>query len=66
MKEIVIRGRQHEWAIPIPDRIAADLAEDGFEVFEVVNTVPAWAADVGLTRVWCFAQDVWNLPGRWL
>jgi hypothetical protein len=33
---------------------------EGFEIDEVLNTVPAWAADLGLARIWCRVQDAWQ------
>lgn len=63
MKYVIhVRGKRHEWGITIPERMVDDLRDDGFEVMEVVNTVPMWVVDLGLTRVWCWCQDVWNLP----
>lgn len=33
---------------------------EGFEIYEVCNTVPAWAVSFGLTRAWCRVQDLWQ------
>lgn len=61
---VTIRGRQHEWQIPCPDASVEALREDGFEVVEVVNTIPEWVVSLGLTRSWCALQDLWELPSR--
>lgn len=64
MKHIVVRGREHEWTVFVGDAQGEALRQDGIEVMDVVNTVPEWAAMLGLARIWCLAQDVWNLPSR--
>jgi len=61
------RGRTHTWALLIhrTEEAAADMRADGIELHEVANTVPLWAANLGLARLWCFTQDVWTWPGNW-
>lgn len=57
-----VRGRTSEWCITwdASQEQIDDMRADGLEVHELRNSVPAWAVDFGLTRVWCFAQDVFN------
>ncbi len=38
---------------------------EGFEIDEVLNTVPVWAARLGLARIWCRAQDAWQWLRLW-
>jgi len=33
---------------------------EGFEIDEIVNTIPTWIVDLGLTKVWCKLQDWFN------
>lgn len=61
---IIVRGRHHEWGVYVPEAQAKAMQEDGFEVSEVHNTIPAWVVDAGLIRPWCWAQDLWDLPSR--
>lgn len=64
---IHVRGRESEWGVVSDmnqDQIDS-MRADGIEVGELANIVPAWAADLGLTRPWCFVQDVWNLRNPW-
>jgi hypothetical protein len=35
---------------------------DGLEVYVVENTIPVWAVECGLTRIWCAVQDLWQMP----
>lgn len=57
-----IRGKKNEWGV------AADMnqsqidamREDGIEIGVLENSMPAWIADAGLARPWCFFQDIWN------
>ena len=33
---------------------------DGLEVVEILNTIPIWVVDAGLTKPWIFMQDIFN------
>ena len=64
---IEVRGNARSWGFLFygdPAHIPAWRA-DGLNVVEVENLIPAWVADLGLTRAWCFAQDVFNLRNPW-
>lgn len=61
-----VRGKQHEWGFKAQGT-AEDKAEweaDGFQVWEVVNTVPDWLP-ARLTSLRCRLQDIWNWPSKW-
>lgn len=60
-------GNTHTWALLIrrTEEAAADMRADGIELHEMTNTVPFWVAELGLARLWCFAQDIWNWPSDW-
>lgn len=47
-----------------PEHIEGWIAE-GFDITEVLNTIPAWAVAIGLTRPWCAAQDLWRWMRLW-
>jgi hypothetical protein len=57
-----IRGKQSEWGIttPLPMSAIEAMREDGIEVGILENSVPFWMNEAGLTRPWCFFQDIWN------
>ncbi len=38
---------------------------EGFVVHEVVNSIPVWAQQMGLTHLWCAVQDAWRLLRLW-
>lgn len=60
---LVIRGNYKTWSFDIlakPEHVA-DWRADGFEVDEIVNTIPLWVAELGLARAWVFCQDVFYL-----
>jgi len=56
---VTVRGRNHEWSLPVmaDPKHAADWRDDGLDVHEPRNLAPAWVADIGLLRPWCFVQD---------
>lgn len=61
---IAVRGKGHEWnfIFKADPKYLEEWRADGLEVYEVMNTVPEWAADIGLAHLWCRVQDAW----RWL
>jgi hypothetical protein len=61
---IDVRGRQHTWGVYINANQVAEMRDDGVEVIEVHNSIPMWAVELGLTKVWAFVQDVWDAPSR--
>jgi len=57
---ITIRGRRKEWSFPIwakPEHVE-EWRKDGLIVDEVLNVIPKWVVDLGLTRHWCWLQDI--------
>jgi hypothetical protein len=34
-------------------------------VYEVTNSIPEWAVNMGLTRPWVAVQDFWNWIRLW-
>ena len=59
-----VQGKHHEWRVTVAEESVADMRDDGIEVLEIVNTIPAWVVDAGFSRVWVFAQDFWDAPSR--
>ena len=57
-----IRGRRGEWGVTadMPMKQIEAMRADGIEVGILENTIPAWVVACGLTRPWCFVQDVFN------
>ena len=63
---LVIEGERKEWNFLVlgDEESVRAWRDDGLAVYEVVNTVPVWIADLGLVRVWCFLQDLFHF--RWM
>lgn len=59
---VTMRGMSSEWGLLLDmSQMQIDaMRADGIEVNEVVNTIPMWAVETGLTTPWCFIQDVFN------
>lgn len=60
---VVVEGRCSTWIIEtyITRETAQDWRDDGLEVRETLNTIPAWWVDYGFSvRLWCFWQDVFH------
>ena len=62
MAFIEIIGKSATWCItaPMSEIQIESMRNDGVDVHEVMNQIPEWAVELGLTRVWCFMQDVWH------
>jgi len=64
---VTVRGKRHEWSFKF-DGDPAHIAEwqaDGLEVYILENSIPAWVADLGMARQWCFVQDLFNFRNPW-
>lgn len=59
-----VKGRHHEWRVIVSEASVEDMREDGVEVLEIANTIPAWAAEAGIGWLWVWVQDMWDLPSR--
>lgn len=64
---IQVKGIEHEWGFDFygDPKNLEDWRSDGLDVSIVEYSIPAWAVGRGLTRVWCFAQDVLNFRNPW-
>lgn len=59
---IIIQGKRHEWSFitHINPKYLNEWREDGVVLEEIVNTIPLWVNEFGLTRPWVFLQDLFN------
>ncbi len=57
---LTIRGREKTWTFDtyVEPKYVDEWRADGIEIDEVCNVIPVWVADLGLTRAWCFFQDL--------
>lgn len=64
---IDVRGKSKSWNFTFSGdpKYIAEWRADGLDVSEVCNIIPEWAVDLGLTRAWCFVQDVFNFKNPW-
>jgi hypothetical protein len=59
---ITIRGKQKSWCFNtfIDERYLEEWREDGIVIEEIINIIPLWVQQMGLTKPWCFLQDCFN------
>ncbi|WP_417423556.1 hypothetical protein [Hoeflea sp.] len=59
---IEIRGKSSRWGINwhASDTEIEAMRADGIDVGVIENVIPAWVADLGLTRPFIVVQDLWN------
>jgi len=62
LMSIEIKGKHKSWSFPFygDSKYLNEWREDGLKIDEIVNTIPEWVVDLGLTKVWCFFQDIFN------
>ncbi len=67
MLSITVKGKEKTWCFNFPGdpKYLPEWEADGLEVYEVVNTIPLWAQQSGLTRIWCRVQDAWRFLRLW-
>ncbi len=61
---VTVRGKASEWIVYVDEAQATAMREDGFDVHEVINTIPEWVVDVGMAAPWAMAQDLFDWPSR--
>lgn len=59
---ITVRGKQHEWCFEFAqdEQFWQEWLDDGLDVKMIQNIIPEWVVDLGLTKAWCFFQDLWR------
>ena len=59
---VIVRGNEKEWIFTtfLNPKYINDCLEDGIQIEEVINSVPLWAHQLGLMRIWFFFQDLFN------
>lgn len=57
---VIVKGKDKTWSFTVhaKSQWVDDWRDDGLEVSEVLNVVPAWAVTLGLTKIWCFVEDI--------
>ena len=62
LHSITVRGKTKEWMfdVYVERKYVKEWQEDGLEIAEVINQIPLWVNDAGLTHIWCFLQDIFN------
>lgn len=57
-----VKGKNKTWSFNFygDTKYLNDWREDGLNINEVVNTIPEWAVNIRLTRIWIFIQDIFN------
>lgn len=55
-----VRGKRDNWSfcMDVPRAHFDAWKADGLDVVEIENTVPEIVAAIGLTRPWCWLQDL--------
>ena len=60
--EISIQGKSKKWAFITKGdpKYIEEWRNDGLEINVIENMIPEFVVDMGLTRIYCFFQDVIN------
>jgi hypothetical protein len=64
---IKVRGVSKKWSFTFygDPKHLKEWREDGLDVYQIENVIPAWVVGAGLARPWCFLQDALNLRNPW-
>lgn len=59
---LTVRGREKVWLFEtyVDPRYVKEWRADGVQIEEICNLIPVWVVDRGLTRIWCFFQDLFH------
>ena len=61
---LTVRGKLHEWTFNIREypQYLRYWLDDGLDIHVVLNEIPFWVVQLGLTKPWCWLQDVGIIP----
>ena len=64
---ITVKGKNKTWGFNFygDPKYLADWRADGLQVDEVVGSIPVWAVELGLTKLWFRLQDIFNFRNPW-
>ncbi len=59
---ITVKGKTKEWSFNFEadEKYWNDWTEDDLDVALVQNIIPTWVVDCGMTKAWCFLQDIFQ------
>ncbi len=59
---ITVHGKSKKWIFLFHEdpKYLKEWREDDLEIDEIVNVIPVWVVESGLTRPWIFFQDLFN------
>lgn len=58
-------GKSYGFNFQGDPRYIEEWRADGLDVVEICNTIPRWAAELGLSRPWFAIQDAWKFVRIW-
>lgn len=67
LMSVTVRGSLKTWSFNFygDPKHLNEWRTDGLEIGEIENVIPVWVVTLGLTRAWCFVQDVFNFKNPW-
>lgn len=59
---ITVQGKNHKYSFNFYGNMddVKTWRDEGLEIDVIENTVPVWIVNMGLTKIWCKMQDVFN------
>ena len=59
---IEVKGKTKTWGFNFygDPKHLQEWLNDGLDVYEILNIVPEWVVDYGLSKPWIFFQDLFN------
>ncbi len=57
---IEVKGKYHTWSFNFDgdDKCWQNWIDDGLDVKMIMNIIPEWIVNLGLTKIWVFFQDL--------
>ena len=64
---ITVKGIEKTWSFSFyfDPQYINEWRADGLDVVEIENVIPIWAQRLGLTKIWCRLQDIFNFKNPW-
>ena len=60
LMSLVVRGKTTEYDFTVEgySEHLEEYWDEGLDINPIVNVIPQWIVDIGLSDVWCFFQDL--------
>jgi hypothetical protein len=67
LMSITVNGKEHTWSFNFyaDPQYLDKWQADGLDIVQIENVIPMWVWEAGLTKPYCWLQDIFNFKWPW-